>query len=164
MKLLDVCAIVLDRKGQPFCEAEIDNKRLVTVIDGKGKESKKQQHVLTAGDTIKMVERRIGDIIAYALDNVPDEKLTPKQRRERFFLAAKIEDATKRGAPFEMDKDDEKHIDAAADLITNNHMFVARIGEALEAAEHVKPNGDAVRLPPTSKPNGDAAQMSRANT
>ena len=54
--------------------------------------------------------------------------------------------------------------DAAADLITNNHMFVARIGEALEAAEHVKPNGDAVRLPPTSKPNGDAAQMSRANT
>lgn len=134
VKALDVCARVLKRDGTPFREPDIDDRGYVITVSG----ASVPPNGLTSGDPPNMLDRTVGDIINKALDAVSD-KLAPEERRKRFTLSCRIEDAMREGEPLAMSPDDETRIKAAAELIVGNHMLLARIEQAVFAAEKPKP-------------------------
>lgn len=136
-KIIDVCKPVLTRARQVYQEAKTDPSGRVILIDG----TTKRLDQIKAADEPLMADVAIGRLLTMALDR-EDNKISPEERRKRFMLSIRIEDAMIDVAPFEMDPDDRKRIEAAADLITN-HFFLYRIHEALESAESGSARGKA---------------------
>lgn len=130
-KLLDINAILLNAYGEPVEQPKVE-KNKVLLTSGEWKSVKA---VTTADDTV-MEALKLGNAIILALD-IASEKLEPKERVDRFLLSTRVAEAMKESQPLEIDRDDEKRIDAASELITGNHMFIARIREALHEAAPV---------------------------
>lgn len=139
MKQLDVKQSVHQRNGQLVEEPKLDARGKAVLVKGDSKWLSK----LTDDDELQYEALTVGKLLCHALEQ-PDEKMSPEERRKRFFLSVKIEDALQSGHLFEFEPDDEKRIHAAADLITNNHLFLGRIYEAMEMAEVVKKQLKAV--------------------
>lgn len=131
-KTMDVCAPVLTRARQVYREAKTDASGRIVMMDGTAKRADQ----VTSADDIAMQDVPIGRLLTMALDK-SDDKMSAEERRKRFILSARVEDAMIDGTPFEMEPEDRKRIEAAADLITTNHLFLYRIHEALELAEPV---------------------------
>ena len=128
-KFLDVCKPVMTRRGRPYREAKIDPEGKIVLVDG----SSKRQDQLLPTDEIALEDVPVGRLMVLALDKA-DDKLTAEERRKRFVLSTKIEEALEEELDLKTSSEDRKRIEAAADLITNNHMFLYRIHEALELA------------------------------
>jgi hypothetical protein len=128
MKLLDVTAVVVTRSGAEYKEPRMDAYGRVVTASG---EAKRPDQLVTS-DELVMDPVAIGKVINSALDR-PDDKLTAEERRKRWTLSVRIEDAMRANKPLEFERDDETRITAAADSLTNN-LFVGRIYEALDAA------------------------------
>lgn len=132
-KLLDVNAHLLNAYGDAYEEPKVEkNKALLKSGEWKNISA------LTREDETVSEPVKLGKAIIVALDLASD-KLEPKERVERFMLSTKVAQAMKDGTALEIDRDDEKRIDAASELITANHMFIARIREALHSAKPVEP-------------------------
>lgn len=132
-KLLDVNAPILNVYGKPHEEPKVENNK-VLLKSGEWKLIK----AITNEDEPATEPVKLGKAIIVALDLASD-KLEPKERVERFMLSTKVAQAMKDGTALEIDRDDEKRIDAASELITANHMFIARIREALHSAKPIEP-------------------------
>lgn len=128
---LDVNQIVKARDGEDYCQAKRDSHGRVYLEDGV---TAKHLHTFAGADAPLMVPQKLGQIINQALDT-PDEKATPEERRKRWWLAAAIEEAMQSGTAFEFGSDEGTRIKAAADLVTNNNLVLARIHEAVKRAE-----------------------------
>ena len=128
-KYVDVCKPVLTRRGKPYREPKMDDGKFV-LTDG----TIKRQDQIGPTDELELEDVPVGRLMVLALDRA-DEKLTPAERRKRFVLSAKIEEAIEDGEALKLSDEERKQIEAAADLITNNHMFLYRIHEALELAK-----------------------------
>lgn len=128
-KFVDVCKPVMTRRGRPYREPKIDPDGKVVLVDGS---AKRQDQVLPT-DEIEFEDVPVGRLMVMALDRA-DDKLTAEERRKRFVLSTKIEEAIEDQEALKISSEDRKRIEAAADLITTNHMFLYRIHEALELA------------------------------
>ncbi len=130
-KLLEVSKLVLTRKGEVYQEFQIDGLGRMTLESGE----KKYQHQLEKEDIPCLENRKIGDLINYALD-LPEEKLTPKERRARFILATRIQEAMETGKDLVIEKEDETRIEGATEGV-KSAFFLDRILSSLEEAEKV---------------------------
>ena len=139
MKLLNVAEPMRKRDGSLYLEPKVDERGRVVLEDGEARLS----HQIRDSDTVALVEVPVGKIMNFALDKASD-KLEPVERRKRFGLTLRIQAAMDAGQPMEMDREDEKRIEAAAELITDNHLFLFRVIEAIEQAELVKKELKAV--------------------
>lgn len=128
-KIIDVSRPVKTRSGEPYCEAKIDPRGRLIMESGEAKLS----HQIGRDDVPLMEKVMTGKLLVMALDKV-DDKLSPEERRKRFMLSCRIEEAMQGDGRFVMSSDDRKRLEAAADLVTNNHFFLYRIHEALETA------------------------------
>ena len=141
VKELHVNLPVIKRDRTEMREPIVDDRQYVATQSG----GYRPPSELTSLDPPQMRVVTIGMAINRALDVVSD-KLSAEERRKRFTLSCRIEDAMAAGEPFLMADDDETRIKAALDLITGNHMLLARATEPVFAAERpkttaVKPNG-----------------------
>lgn len=131
-KLIDVCAPVLTRAGEPLTEPQLNAKRQVELEDGTAKFADQ----LKAGDNVRYRPITIGAAINMALDAV-DDKLSPDERRKRFALSMRVEEALRAKQHLVTSADDRKRIEAAAELI-RDHMVLYRVCEAVDNAEPLK--------------------------
>lgn len=131
-KLLDVNAALINAYGEPYEEPKVEKDKVLL----KSGEWKKISAVTRDDETVTEPVK-IGKAIIMSLDLASD-KLEAKERVDRFMLSTRVASAMKDEKPLEIDRDDEKRIDAASELITNNHMFIARIREALHLAKPVE--------------------------
>lgn len=115
--------------GTLYLEPEIDGRGRVVLETGEAKWA----HQTKEADVPRLISISLGKAITHALDQT-DDKLTTEERRKRFFLALRVEEALKEKRPLSVDKEDEKRIEEAAALVKNNLLF-GRILEALETAE-----------------------------
>lgn len=132
-KKLDVNAPLRNAYGDAYEEPKVEKGRALL----KTGEWKSLNALLRDDDPVTEPVK-LGKAIIMALDLASD-KLDAKERVERFMLSTRVATAMKDGSGLEIDRDDEKRIDAASELITSNHMFIARIREALHNAKPVEP-------------------------
>lgn len=132
-KTIDVSRPVLTRTGEPYQETKVDSQGRIILESGEARLS----YQVGRGDTPVLEDVPIGRLMVAALDRT-DEKLSPEERRKRFVLSCRIEDAIKDKTPFVMDPEDRKRLEAAADLVTNSHFFLYRMQEAIENAEPLR--------------------------
>lgn len=131
-KLLEVNVVLLNAYGDPYEEPKVERGK-VLLKSGE----RKSLNALTRNDEPETEPVKIGKAIIMALDLASD-KLEAKERVDRFMLSTRVAQAMKDGKPLEIDRDDERRIDAASELITTNHMFIARIREALHLAKPIE--------------------------
>ena len=132
-KLLDVNAPLRNAYGDAYEEPKVEKgKALLKSGDWKS------VNTLTNADEPETEPVKLGKAIIMALD-IASDKLEAKERVDRFMLSTRVATAMKDGNGLEIDRDLEKRIDAASELITSNHMFIARIREALHTAKPVEP-------------------------
>lgn len=137
MKILDVCGPMLNHRGEPYLENKVDSRGRVQLTD----QTYKYPHQVAKTDEPVLEERRVGDIMIYALC-LEDRELTQVERAKRFTLTCRIQQALDENRPLELapKREDENRIQEACKLVTN-HMFVARVEQALEAVKTVE-SGD----------------------
>lgn len=146
-RLLDVNAPVLKRDDSEYCEAKLDALGRYCLEPGEdGKEKKpKLPHAFTPDDVPVIEPRKLGSVINFGLDQTAQD-MKADEGRARFALSVRVQKAMNVGELLRIDRKDEDRIAAAADLLVKvNHMFVARIHEALEAAEPERATEGAAR-------------------
>lgn len=79
----------------------------------------------------------IGDVFCAALDT-PRQDLAPAERRARFWLSCRIEESMRRKDVLEIDLEDYRRLEAVAEACWINHMFAARMIEALMDTKEVE--------------------------
>jgi hypothetical protein len=132
MKSLVVHEPIKTRSGEVYYEPKADAYGRVVMLDG----STKRIDQVKASDEWHMDPVPLGRVINSALDR-PDDRLTAEERRKRWCLSVRIEEAMGQSKPLELSREDENRIASAADGLTNV-LFLGRIHEALDQATPVK--------------------------
>jgi len=142
-KIIDVSKPVVTPKGDAYCEPVIDRKGRVKIeeLDDEGNNVFKFQHQLTNKDTPVYEDKRIGDIITFALDKT-DDKASTEDIRKRFSLSCRVEEALGKDGQLVVENKDWKIIEGTLENI-KNPLFNYRIQEAIDLAEPIKESKDA---------------------
>jgi len=136
-KTINVNKLVYTPNGDAYCEPKMDRKGrfMLEELDENNENVWRFQHQLEKKDTPIYVDKRIGEIITFALDKV-DEKASGEDIRRRFTLSCRVEDAMKNGGLLEVENKDWKCIEGTLEAI-KNPLFNYRIQEAIDTAEVV---------------------------
>src|SRR5262245_9213260 len=102
-KYIDVNKPVLTRSGEPYRETKVDAKGHIVLESGETK----PPYAIERTDVPAMEDVPVGRLLIMALDKT-DDKLSPDERRKRFTLSCRIEDAMRDHVPFEMEVPDER--------------------------------------------------------
>ena len=125
-------------KREAYSEPKIDRKGRIMLeeLDDNNEHVWKFQHQLTNKDTPVYEDKKVGDLIVFALDKT-DDKADGTTIRQRFSLSCKVEDALQNGGYLEVEIKDIRLIEGTLEAI-KNPLFNYRIQEVLDSAEPVK--------------------------
>jgi len=137
-RLLEVSNFVYTPSGDAYAEPKMDRKGRVMIeaLDENGENIWKFPHQMEKSDTPVYEDKRIGQLITFALDKL-DEKANGEDIRKRFALSCRVEAAMKDNKSLEVESKDLKLIEGTLEAI-KNPMFNYRIQEALDSAEIIK--------------------------
>lgn len=138
IKAINVNNWVVTPSKETYCEAKLDRKGRVLLEEktDEGGEIWRFTHQLKREDTPVYVDKRIGDIITFALDKI-DDKANGEEIRKRFALSCRVEEAMQNGGLLKVENKDWKCIESTLENI-KNPLFNYRIQEAIDTAEICK--------------------------